>query len=127
MGYKYVPFSVTNDWFSKNTSLKTYHLSELAGTKLRALYQRKKGRDLFDLYKILNFVDIQYQDIINSYYKYMAFEASSIPSKREYILNVESKLQDYDFTHDMQALLPPGIEYDIKRAYAKVTDLIELM
>jgi hypothetical protein len=30
--------------------LSTYTLDELIGTKIRALYQRKKGRDFFDLY-----------------------------------------------------------------------------
>lgn len=37
--------------------LKTYELEEMAGTKMRALYQRKKGRDLFDLYIILKTID----------------------------------------------------------------------
>ena len=30
-------------------AIQTYQLDELLGTKVRALYQRKKGRDLFDL------------------------------------------------------------------------------
>ena len=36
-------------WFSGAASLRTYCLEELLGTKLRALYQRKEGRDLLDL------------------------------------------------------------------------------
>ncbi len=32
----------------------TYELAELTGTRLRAVYQRRKGRDLFDLWKILS-------------------------------------------------------------------------
>jgi predicted nucleotidyltransferase component of viral defense system len=50
MGYVYKSFQVNNDWFSGKARLKTYELEEMAGTKMRALYQRKKGRDLFDLY-----------------------------------------------------------------------------
>lgn len=32
---------------------------ELLGTKLRALYQRKKGRDLFDLWYALRHADVE--------------------------------------------------------------------
>lgn len=44
-------FSVSNSWYSGNLKLSTYQLNELIGTKIRALYQRCKGRDLFDLKK----------------------------------------------------------------------------
>ena len=53
LGYRVTPFSIDNGWFSGSADLKTYHASEMAGTKLRALYQRSKGRDLYDLYRIL--------------------------------------------------------------------------
>jgi predicted nucleotidyltransferase component of viral defense system len=46
---------LTNDtiWFSGTGAIQTYKLEELLGTKLRALYQRKKGKDLYDLYKAI--------------------------------------------------------------------------
>src|SRR5690606_25421173 len=43
------PFKVESEWFSGEAKIRTYNINELLGTKLRALYQRKKGRDLFDL------------------------------------------------------------------------------
>jgi len=45
-----VPFKVDSDWFSARCEITTYDINELLATKLRALYQRKKGRDLFDLF-----------------------------------------------------------------------------
>lgn len=42
-------FQVANPWFTGSAEVLTYAPAELLGTKLRALYQRKKGRDLFDL------------------------------------------------------------------------------
>lgn len=45
LGLVRVPFAVTNSWFSGDAELMTYQFEELLGTKLRALYQRKKGRD----------------------------------------------------------------------------------
>ena len=50
LGLKEIPYKVENGWFSGECSLTGYELEELLGTKMRALYQRRKGRDLFDLY-----------------------------------------------------------------------------
>jgi predicted nucleotidyltransferase component of viral defense system len=56
-GFKRVPFSVSSRWFEGQSEISTYELDELLGTKLRALYQRKKGRDLFDLAAALEHED----------------------------------------------------------------------
>jgi len=54
------PFEVESEWFSGKADIKTYSINELLGTKLRALYQRSKGRDLFDLdYSRLNICCVQ--------------------------------------------------------------------
>lgn len=50
LGLKEIPYKVENEWFSGECNLTGYELEELLGTKMRALYQRRKGRDLFDLY-----------------------------------------------------------------------------
>ena len=50
LGLVKIPFEMENTWFSGRCEITTYQLNELLGTKFRALYQRKKGRDLFDLY-----------------------------------------------------------------------------
>ena len=49
LGLREHPFAVESRWFSGTAAVTTYEFEELLGTKLRALYQRKKGRDLFDL------------------------------------------------------------------------------
>ena len=53
-GYARIPFSVDSSWFNGTCDIITYSLDELLGTKLCALYQRKKARDLFDLATALN-------------------------------------------------------------------------
>ncbi len=37
-------------WFSGRAAVRTYRLDELLATKLRALYERRRGRDLFELW-----------------------------------------------------------------------------
>jgi len=45
-----IPFEVNNAWFSGKCNVTGYTIEEMLSTKLKALYGRKKGRDLFDLY-----------------------------------------------------------------------------
>jgi predicted nucleotidyltransferase component of viral defense system len=45
-----LPFSVESRWWQGRSDITTFEIEELLATKLRALFQRKKGRDLFDLW-----------------------------------------------------------------------------
>ena len=47
-------FYVKNSWFQGGSQVLTYSVEELLATKLRALYQRKKGRDLYDLWYVVH-------------------------------------------------------------------------
>ena len=60
-------FSVNSSWFNGDVILHTYQLNELMGTKLRALYQRRKGRDLFDLWMVLKNDQIDTDSVVNVY------------------------------------------------------------
>ncbi len=51
LGFTKRPFSVESRWYSGRADISTFELDELLATKMRALYQRRKGRDLFDLAK----------------------------------------------------------------------------
>ena len=41
-----LPLKVTNPWFSGSADIATFSTEEVLATKLRALLQRNKGRDL---------------------------------------------------------------------------------
>lgn len=41
-----LPYEVTSNWWSGQADVHTFSLAELVATKIRALYQRRKGRDL---------------------------------------------------------------------------------
>lgn len=111
------PFEVKNDWFSGSCFIRTYNINELLGTKLRALYQRSKGRDLFDLDYSRLHIDLDYDLIIKCFNAYMKFAVGKSPSKKEFLLNIEAKENDADFTGDMEALLRPEINYDQNAAF----------
>lgn len=111
------PFEVESDWFTGSANIRTYSINELLGTKLRALYQRSKGRDLFDLdYSRLN-MELDHDLILKCFNEYMSFSVGKPPSKKEFLINIEAKENDADFTGDMEALLRPEIKYDQEAAF----------
>jgi predicted nucleotidyltransferase component of viral defense system len=88
-----------------------YHIEELLGTKLRALYQRKKGRDLYDLWLVLRSTDVDPRRIVDCFRHYMDHD-NVTGSRAEFEANLADKLTDDVFLEDLQLLLPAGIEYD---------------
>lgn len=129
LGWEKKPFEVNSSWFNGECNLITYQLEELLGTKLRALYQRRKGRDLYDLWKALTVSNLNPDILIKCYKEYMNFSLEKpIPSKKEFLMNIEAKKIDIDFLGDMSALLRPDEKYKHEEAFKIVIDtLIERM
>ncbi len=112
------PFEVESDWFTGKTNIRTYNINELLGTKLRALYQRSKGRDLFDLDYSRLHIELDVAQIIKCFKEYTKFSTGNRPpSQKEFLINIEEKEQDPNFTGDMEALLRPEIEYNQEAAF----------
>ncbi len=117
LGLTKIPFRIENLWFTGEAQLTSYQFEELLGTKLRALYQRKKGRDLFDLYIALQRKDVDVDKVLQCYKKYMEFVVDKAPSYKQFVNNMQEKMADPEFTNDMQSLLRPGITFNASDAY----------
>ena len=125
-----LPFSVKSSWFSGSCEVLTYELEELTGTKLRALYQRRKGRDLFDLSNILSSIaSLDKDKVMKSYERYLGFTAPHLPTYKEFVLNMEGKMKDEEFLSDTDIILGPDVDYDPQAAYQLVHDqlIVKLM
>jgi hypothetical protein len=56
----------------------------------------------------------------------MEFVVDKLPSQAEFLLNMEEKMRDREFTNDIHVILRPGIEYDNEKAYEFVkNELLE--
>lgn len=118
------PFSVENSWFTGQAELTTYQFNELLGTKLRALYQRKKGRDLFDLYVGLTKGQYNADEIIQCYNQYMAFVVDKPPTYKQFVNNMDAKINDEEFLGDTIGLIRSEIAYDSVAAYQLVRETL---
>jgi predicted nucleotidyltransferase component of viral defense system len=110
-GHKEHEFAVESRWYSGSASIVTFQLEELLGTKLRALYQRKKGRDLFDLWTVSRRAHVNPDRIIECFLKYLSHEGLRV-SRAEFEENLADKLADPTFTQDIPPLLAPGAEWN---------------
>jgi predicted nucleotidyltransferase component of viral defense system len=125
-GFKEMDYEVDSGWFQDKCTLKTYMPDELLGTKLRALYQRRKGRDLYDLYKTINSIEIDNNKLLQSYREYIKFVVIRPPTMKQFLRNMEEKMNDDEFLGDTKALLRPDEKYDPQEAWEKIkTELVE--
>jgi predicted nucleotidyltransferase component of viral defense system len=115
-GYQNQPFAVQSRWFKGNCEITTYTLEELLATKLRALYQRRKGRDLFDLWLGITEGKADAGRIIHIFKHYMENEGQTVDNMN-YEKNLQEKMIHRGFLTDLNPLLPADAEYDVQEAY----------
>ena len=120
---KFEPFLMKSDWFSGKCQITTYQIEELMATKLRALFQRRKGRDLFDLWLVLKHELIDTDTMIDIFKKYCAHDNLKI-SKDVFQKNMRTKRVNKDFQTDMNILLSNHIDWNFDEAYDLVGNLI---
>ena len=126
-GFNRLPFSVDSRWFGGASDIVTYELDELLATKLRALYQRKKGRDLFDLATALGDSAVDPDRVAAAFIKYMARSGHPV-TRALFERNLADKLSDPQFSADIGPLLAGGHRWDLTEATRTVSErLIALL
>ena len=101
-----LPFSVDNPWFTGQAEVVTFSREEMLATKLRALLQRDKGRDLFDLahaHAVFEGLDVDHVIILLETY---LNQAGLRISRAEAEKRMFAKLARPMFMQDMRPLLP---------------------
>jgi predicted nucleotidyltransferase component of viral defense system len=105
-----IPYVVNSAWWSGEGQINSFTSEELLGTKLRALYQRSKGRDLFDLWCALTQLSLDEKAIVDAFKHYIREEEFTFPQLAR---NLEIKLKDEEFRSDLsQLVLEPPDGYD---------------
>ena len=124
-GFTRIPFSIVSRWFKGSCEINSYELDELLATKMRALYQRKQGRDIFDLATALNNPAVNPDRIVAALSEYMSKDGLKV-TRAQFEKNFAAKLDDPEFAADIGPLLASGFAWDIKAAAPVVSSrLIE--
>ena len=112
-----MPFRFSFRGRAVQTRIKGYDIHEMLGTKMRAMFQRKRGRDLFDLYWALTHSEsaISPREIIESFQHYLASEGTKA-KRAQFIEILDGHLADHGFCSDMESLLRSDVDYDPQTA-----------
>lgn len=121
---KHERLAMNSEWFSGEADLLVYQFDEMIATKFKALYQRRKGRDLFDTWMVLNrnLVDMDKAlKLLEEYCDKVDEQITRALFERNMIL----KRNHDEFKMDMQPLLAVGTEWDFDKAFEMImTDLV---
>ncbi len=121
LGIKSYPFAMDNDWYRGKTEIASFEPEELFGTKLRALLQRRKNRDLFDLHHGLDQLAMDPDKLIACFDHYLALEGKPITRAIAEQRMLEKLTRS--LTEDIAPLLPAGIRFndaDALQAFERV-------
>jgi len=121
LGIKRYPFSVASDWHRAEAEIASFEPEELFATKLRALLQRRKNRDLFDLHHGLEQLQLDLDKLVACFEHYLALEGNPM-SRAQAEQRMLEKLTR-SLTEDISPLLPAGVpfeDHDAARAFEQV-------
>jgi predicted nucleotidyltransferase component of viral defense system len=108
-GIKTYPFAVKSSWYQGATEINSFEPEEIFGTKLRALLQRRKNRDLFDLNEGLKELSLDPSRVIECFEHYLGLEGTSISRANAERRMLEKLSQS--LTDDIALLLPTGVTF----------------
>ena len=127
LGVRRYPFAVENDWYHGTAEITSFEPEELFRTKLRALLQRRRNRDLFNLHQGPEQLPLAPQKVIACFDHYLALEGKPITramAEQRMLENLTRSL-----TEDVAPMLPASLcwsEEDAIQAFERVwTELIE--
>ncbi len=102
-----IPYAVENPWFTGSATIASFSAEELLATKLRALLQRDKGRDLFDLDHALDALpNLDIERVVDLFVQYLDQQGQAI-SRAEAEQRMLAKFARPDLLGDIRALLTP--------------------
>lgn len=114
-------YRVDSLWWSGQAQVKTFTTRELVATKIRALYERKKSRDLFDMWLALTELGLSGDDLIAVFEPY---HPAGLTAKTA-VNNLTAKLGDDDFRHDLDPFVADWPEgYDLDQAAQTVINQV---
>lgn len=109
-GPKSYPFVVESEWYRGETEITSFEPEELFGTKLRALLQRRKNRDLFDLYHGLDQLAMDVDKLVSCFDHYLALEGKPISCAVAEQRMLEELTRS--LIEDIDPLLPAGVRFN---------------
>lgn len=122
-GLRYMDFNHRSSYYSGSSTITTFELDELMGTKLKALYNRNKSRDLFDMWLVIKRGLVNLDRVMESFHFYSEMEENPV-SRAQFEANIYAKKKSPEFRGDMSQLLAGDVDWDVDEAFRLIEDNI---
>ena len=96
----------------------TYTIEELTATKLRALLERSKGRDVYDLYFISRLNPDP--DTTRKMFLYYFYRSRKVYNPKVHYRNLVKRYDNGAYTDDVSIFVKPSVTFDLGEATRKV-------
>jgi predicted nucleotidyltransferase component of viral defense system len=126
MGLRPMDYAMESAWFNHACQVRTFYLEELLATKMRALYQRRKGRDLFDLWLGLTEGRADPAKVVSLFLHYMNASGHAITQKL-FLKNLDEKMKHAAFAADLPQLLAPGVTFDWHVGFQEILNKLAVL
>jgi predicted nucleotidyltransferase component of viral defense system len=110
LGIRRYPFAVESSWYQGKANVASFEPEELFGTKLRALLQRRKNRDLFVLNEGLKQLEMTPDKLIACFEHYLKLEGKPITRAAAEQRMLEKLTRS--LTEDIAPLLSAGVRFN---------------
>lgn len=100
-GLSRIEHKVETRFWNEHAAILTYQPAELVGTKFRALAQRRKGRDLSDLWLARRELAIANEDLAKAAHHYLSYDGIAPAQLRD---RLATHVRDSQFCNDLDAL-----------------------
>lgn len=122
-GLRYMDFHHNSSYYSGSSTITTFELDELMGTKLKALYNRNKSRDLFDMWLVIKRGLVNLDRVMKSFHFYSEMEENPV-SRAQFEANIYAKKHSPEFRGDMSQLLAGDVSWDVDEAFRLIEENI---
>jgi predicted nucleotidyltransferase component of viral defense system len=104
--------------FDGQTDVTTYTIEELAATKIRALLERSKGRDIYDLYFISK-LNID-PAVTRKMFLYYFYRSRKVFNPKIHYTNLIKRYESGNYTDDVSIFIKPTVTFDLGEAAQEV-------
>jgi predicted nucleotidyltransferase component of viral defense system len=108
-----------------NFNVTTYSLEELLATKLRALFERFSGRDIYDIYFSAKLR--RDKELIKKLFLYYFFRSRKIYNPKTHFKTLKERLEQGKYRDDVTGFVRPSTTFSLKDAASVVLDEYSLL
>lgn len=107
-------------------AVTTYKLEELISTKIRALYDRLKGRDVYDMWSA-NRVESLDKTAVRKLFLYYFYRDRKVFNPKTFAQRMQKAISENTISDDVSGFVRPNLSFDLRQASKDVVNWLSFL